>query len=258
MFMFIEPSGIWPVEQVATVPRSAGSFTAGPNMAASGGQGLLVGPVAPILQHLAKQWGWSYQQTGQAFGMPRIAVMADAHMARLAAAMNAQMRGTAEVLMNPRMKTIVLHFGTSVGFVQKNISVLAPRKADSSPHKVAPDCTLSGSLPAVQTGDRKTLSSTSLPRIQLSPVVLHSVLQTITSATGHDARISTAVSGDRFSGYFPLDTPASALLFLHILRRHEGLMVITITNPRTEVITISHQQEQHPGMLPEADIKEIF
>ncbi|MBE7564305.1 hypothetical protein H7F10_15525 [Acidithiobacillus sp. HP-6] len=256
MFMFIEPSGVWPVEQVATVPTSAGSFTADPDMAASGGQGLLAGPVAPILQHLAKQWGWSYQQTGQAFGMPRIAVMADAHMARLAAAMNAQMRGTAEVLMNPRTKTIVLHFGPSVGSVQKNISVLAPRKADSSLHKVAPDCTLPGSLPAVQTGDRKTLSSTSLPRIQLSPVVLRSVLQTITSATGHGALISTDVSADHSSGYFPLNTPASALLFLHILRRHEGLMVTT--NPRTGVVKISHQREQHPGMLPEADTKEVF
>lgn len=256
MFMFIEPPGAWPVEQLATVPISAGTFTAGPDMAASGGQGLLAGPVAPILQRLAKQWGWSYQQAGQAFGMPRIAVMADAHTARLVAAMNAQMRGTAEVLMNPRTKTIVLHFGPSVGFVQKNISVLAPRKADSSPHKVAPDCTLSGSLPAVQTGDRKTLSSTSLPRIQLSPVVLRSVLQTITSATDHNARISTAVSADRFSGYFPLNTPASALLFLHILRRHEGLMVTT--NPRTKVITVLHQQEQHPGLLPEAYTKEIF
>jgi hypothetical protein len=240
MFMFIEPSGVWPVEQVATVPISAGSFTAGINSSVSGGHGLLAGPVAPILQHLAKQWGWFYQQAGQAFGMPRIAVMADAHAARLVAAMNAQMRGTAEVLMNPRTKTIVLQFGSAVGPSQK----------------VAPDCTLSGSLPAVQTGYRKTLSSTSLPRIQLSPVVLRSVLQTITSATGHDARISTAVSGDRLSGFFPLNTPASALLFLHILRRHEGLMMIT--NPRTEVITISHQQEQHPGMLPEADAKEIF
>ena len=256
MFMFIEPSGAWPVEQVATVPISAGSFTAGPDMAAIGGQGLLAGPVAPILQRLAKQWGWSYQQAGQAFGMPRIAVMADTHTARLVAAMNAQMRGTAKVLMNPRTKTIVLNFGTSVGFVQKNISVLAPRKADSSPHKVAPDCTLSGSLPAVQTGDRKTLSSTSLPRIQLSPVVLRSVLQTITSTTGHGARISTDVSADHSSDYFPLNTPASALLFLHILRRHEGLMATT--NPRTGVVTISHRQEQLPGMLPEADTKEIF
>lgn len=260
MFMFIEPPTVWPMEPPVASPISAGRFigrsVSSPSMNKM--HGLLSGPVVPILQHLARQWGWTYRQTGQAFGMPRIAVMGEVHAVQMASAMNAQMRGTAYVVMNPRAKTIVLHFGLPGAPMKKSVSNIPSPVTPSVTEKrslPSPICTAPESRSALQTGYRKPLPSTLSRRIRVSPMALRSVLQKITLATGHDIRVSSLIPDGQIPGYFPWDTPASALIFLHLLHRHEGLVVTM--NPRTEVITILHKQELPTEQMPD-HMKEIF